>query len=283
MDEDGEAYYGVLNNDGERLSKADLDADAQLWSVNYSRHVRAQFTQNNDHMCSKTCTKYADQGAPNKATTLRNARQMICRFLFFHIKVFTYMEGLKDKIKRVLRRGKELVPTPYLAETNERNEYGRAMVLREHPFRSSSSDLAQAALQCNVDAQFQDRAVPFKDHKDDEAEPVEKSAEPRRGYLFGFRSLRGLKATLLNAQKAAFKAAFVCDFYITKYHAKAQQILSPALAPLIRGLQRYEAEEAEMDDVPPVQERALKQMRKMMLAANTRNLFFRQRSWRHSS
>ena len=48
------------------------------------------------------------------------------------------MEGLKEKIKRVLRRGKELVPTPYLAETNERNEYGRAMVRRGHPFRSST-------------------------------------------------------------------------------------------------------------------------------------------------
>ena len=69
------------------------------------------------------------------------------------------------------------------------------------------------------------------------------------------------------------KVAFVCDFYITKYHAKAQQILSPALGPLIRGLQRYEAEEAEMDDVPPVQERALKKLRKMMFAANKCNWF----------
>ena len=83
LDEEGVTYYGVLNSDGERLSKADLDADAQLWLINYNRHVRAQFTQNNDHMCSKTCTKYADQGAQNKGITLRNARQMICRFLFF--------------------------------------------------------------------------------------------------------------------------------------------------------------------------------------------------------
>jgi len=38
--------------------------------------------------------------------------------------------------------------------------------------------------------------------------------------------------------KAAAKAGFICDFYMTKYAAKAQQVLTSALGPLIQGLRR---------------------------------------------
>ena len=70
------------------------------------------------------------------------------------------------------------------------------------------------------------------------------------------------------AYKAGMKAGFVCDFYMTKYQSKAQQILSAALGPLVQGLRRIEAEEAELDVVPPIRERALKKLRRLMFAAN---------------
>jgi hypothetical protein len=72
----------------------------------------------------------------------------------------------------------------------------------------------------------------------------------------------------MHATKAGMKAAFVCDFYMTKYHAKAQQILSPAIAPMLQGLRRLEAEEAVVQADSSVRERALRKLRRLMFAAN---------------
>ena len=49
--------------------------------------------------------------------------------------------------------------------------------------------------------------------------------------LYGLRALSPVKAAVMHAQKAGMKAAFVCDFYMTKYQSKAQQVLSAALGP----------------------------------------------------
>ena len=57
-------------------------------------------------------------------------------------------------MKKILRKGKELVAKAFVANINERNEYGRVVLQRTHPFTSSSSDVLQAALQCNADFQF---------------------------------------------------------------------------------------------------------------------------------
>jgi hypothetical protein len=82
---------------------------------------------------------------------VQRLRASICRFLFFFILVFKVIEGTVEKTKKILRKGKELVDSVFIAHTNDRNEYGRAVVQRTHPFTSSSSDLLQAALQCNPD------------------------------------------------------------------------------------------------------------------------------------
>ena len=90
----------------------------------------------------------------------RRAQAFVCRFLFFTVVVLVIVGEFKDSVKRILRRGKQLVASAFIASTNERNEYGRTVLLRTHPFTSYSLDLLQSALECNGDYQFQDRAVP---------------------------------------------------------------------------------------------------------------------------
>ena len=63
-------------------------------------------------------------------------------------------------VKYVVRRGKELVKQACIATGNEENEYGKAIVPRQSPFRSSSSDVLQSTLRCNADYQYQKRVVP---------------------------------------------------------------------------------------------------------------------------
>ena len=60
----------------------------------------------------------------------------------------------------LVRRGQELIKEAFIASGNEENEYGKAMVPRQAPFRSSSSDVMQSMCRCNVDYQYQKRAVP---------------------------------------------------------------------------------------------------------------------------
>ena len=65
-----------------------------------------------------------------------------------------------DKVKKLLRRGKELVQKACVYKTNARNEYGRVQVVRKHPFRSTSTDVGQVFGRCNMDIQRNDRIVP---------------------------------------------------------------------------------------------------------------------------
>ena len=81
-------------------------------------------------------------------------------FLFYSIIAFTIMEGIREVVRRALRRGKALVREAYIAASNERNEHGSFVPERRHPFRSSSSDVHQVVFRCNGDVQIKDRAVP---------------------------------------------------------------------------------------------------------------------------
>ena len=101
-----------------------------------------------------------------------------CRFQFFVILVFIVIEGTKEVVRRVLRRGKALVEKAYIAWTNERNEHGGFVPERTHPFRSSSSDMHQSIFRSNGDAQFKDRVVPERDLDPDATLEPAASAEP---------------------------------------------------------------------------------------------------------
>ena len=81
--------------DGSIAQLEDKQDDAELWEQSYSRDARALHSQNHDHACTDTCFK---KSCNRKDTKL-------CRFLFYVILVFTYLEGLVQKTTRILRRG----------------------------------------------------------------------------------------------------------------------------------------------------------------------------------
>ena len=44
--------------------------------------------------------------------------------------------------------------SPYIADTDDRNQEFRCQVLREQPFRGTTTDVSQVTERCNVDYQF---------------------------------------------------------------------------------------------------------------------------------
>jgi hypothetical protein len=188
--------------------------------------------------------------------------------------VFTYLEGLVQKTTRILRRGKRLQEEAHIASTNERNEYGRAILVRRQPFRSSSSDLVQASTRSNGDLQFMDRACPVETQKPGESESAaDEAASAERNTsksntFYAVPYLTALQAWFMLSLKMGMKASFICDFYMTKYAAKAQQVLSSALGPLMQGLRRFEEEQAEATTEKSDGEKALAKLRRLVFSAN---------------
>ena len=64
------------------------------------------------------------------------------------------------------------------------------------------------------------------------------------------------------------EVVFVCDFSVTTYHAKTQQVLSDALPWLMHGIRRCEQANESSDEPLPLPERSLKRLRRMTFAAN---------------
>ena len=160
VDPNGEVT-GFYMPDKELASAEQIKDDSEAWKTSFARDQRASFIQNHDHDCTGTCVKY--QKKKNATEPLQRAGQKIagpgvpkCRFRFFRY-VALQIEGM---LKYVVRRGKELVKQAFIATGNEENEYGKATVPRQSPFRSSSSDVLQSTLRCNADYQYQKRAVP---------------------------------------------------------------------------------------------------------------------------
>ncbi len=174
-----------------------------------------------------------------------------------------------------MRRGKRLVVDAYIAATNGRNEFGRAVVLRTQPFVSSSSDVLQAYLQCNSDLQFMDRAIPDMDEEEAVTETERGPARPQTTtlILYGAGPLTPLQARMLHSYKVGIKANHICDFYMTKYHAKTQQTLCSALPWFNQAIRRCEAEEQEAVELGaaapvPLADKVLKRLRRLSFAAN---------------
>ena len=182
----------------------------------------------------------------------------------------------------MLRRGKAIVSRPYIASTNERNEYGSFVPQREHPFRSSSSDVHQVVFRCNGDVQFKDRCVPAEavTNSSGVAELDASQSIDGAGLFFGSRALFPLQRTVLKCYEVALKASSVADYYMTKYQSKAQQVLSAAMGPITDGMRRFEAEaEARMHSskTPPdetsLASLARAKLRRMVFSANRSHWF----------
>ena len=146
-------------------SCADVIQDAHQFALSFVRDFRALHQFNHDHDCTTTCIKYvAKQCRDSAEEALRKGKVVACRFFFFHILVFHYLamavHGLGEAItKRIRRRGKKLVSSPYIAITNERNEFCKPVLQRDTPFRSASTDVGQNWGRCNVDFQFMPRTI----------------------------------------------------------------------------------------------------------------------------
>jgi len=137
-----------LKADGQEASEDDLKHDSQLWARHFGTHVRNGMCFNQDHQCQETCVK----NAKNKLEALRDLKKRnsvpTCRFWFFRILSLMKLVAGVLRLRRVRRRGKPLVEEPYIETSAERNEQYRCKVKRAHPYRSASSDVAQANCCC---------------------------------------------------------------------------------------------------------------------------------------
>ena len=265
-------------------SCADIIQDAGQFALSFARDFRALHQFNHDHDCTHTCIKYVAKQCKDAAQeALRKGKVVACRFFFFHVLVFTYvvttLQGVGETItKRIRRRGKKLVKSPYIAITNERNEFCKPVLRRDTPFRSSSTDVGQNWGRCNIDFQYMHRTIDPSHFMEGSAEqPAVLQVNPKDAVaMYGVR-MQMPDAPMLrrtfHTTVAMFQAAFNCDYYITKYHCKPMAQLQNLFTNIALGLRRLEAEEeaAELDAEKPVNaaaERARKTTLKIASAAN---------------
>ena len=171
----------------------------------------------------------------------------------------------KNLAKKILRRGKDLFQRAFIARSNDRNEFGKVQVIRRHPFRSASGDIAQAAGRCNIDLQRNDRAVPSEGHREE--------APPMSAFLFGWRKLSESAKAVLQVFAQGMRASHVCDFYMTKYQSKAQQVLASAVGPLVAGLRRFETEAEGQHAQSDLQSYVRAKLRRIIFSANRSHWF----------
>ena len=275
LGDDGEVTQPITPN-GPENTMEDLKRDSQRWALCFARDMRALHGHNHDHNCSFTCVKYVKQAAKKLASnsaaaaarTAEAFTNIVCRFYFYATIIFNVVEDGVEKVKKVRRRGKLLVATPFVASTNEHNELGRAQVERHTPFRSSTTDVGQCATRCNFDFQFMPRAPVLASSKEDDpasaAPPGASAAEPsavppgkkaltydKAEAFYGIRlQLPGNVAMRQAARSmlAMWQAAHNTDYYITKYGTKALEQLQNLIAQFALGLRRLELEEAQEDE-----------------------------------
>ena len=207
-----------------------INQDASQFALSYVRDFRALHQFNHDHDCTFTCIKYVAQKCKDAAQeALRKGKVVACRFWFLHVMAFNYVcvsvTGIAESVtKRIRRRGRKLVESPYIATTNERNEFCKPVLQRDTPFRSATTDAGQNWGRCNLDFQFMPRTLEPSDFMEDSAErPAVLEVNPKDALaMYGVRmqlpDAPMLRRTF-HALVAMFQAAHNCDFYITKYHA----------------------------------------------------------------
>ncbi|MCP4206292.1 MAG: hypothetical protein GY767_04500, partial [Shimia sp.] len=275
VDEHGQIVE-ILKADGTVSSEADREADAKQWAAHFADDVFNNHCVNHEHDCTETCIKYAKKRLEAKQS-LRSHKVPSCRFGFFRVK------SIGGKMRR--RRGKPLVDTAHIADTDERNQEFRCQVRREQPFRSTSNDVAQVTDRCNVDFQFLFCAPPLPaedarlaprttgEHSSasQPAAPAgsETAPRPKRTRLMqktpDVRQRAALvtrprrrpawfpaTATLSQSEHAciegfaaSFQKAAAMDFYITKYQGKPMESLTPLFMSMSSGIHRLEKQEEQ--------------------------------------
>ena len=261
-------------------SYEEINEDAGRFALSYCRDFRALHQFNHDHDCTHTCIKYLKNQCKEAAeNAIRKGKVVLCRFFFFHIKVFSVDdEAGNPTTKRIRRRGKALVEEPYIAITNERNEFCKPILQRDTPFRSASTDVGQNWGRCNVDFQFMPRTIdPSYFMESSTEQPAVLQVNPKDAVaMYGVRMQMPdapMLRRIFHTMVAMFQAAYNCDYYITKYHCKPTAQLQSLFMQMALGLRRLEAEQehAQSTGEPPVNaaaERARKTVLKIASAGN---------------
>ena len=242
----------------------DVMEDARRWAQSFTRDVRALHCHNHDHNCSFTCVKYVQKAAKKLAeAAIGTTTSIVCRFFFFVVMTFTVIEAGIQRVRRVRRRGKKLVHEAHIATTNEHNELGRVQVVRRTPFRSPTSDVAQAAVRCNFDYQFMARAPVFApagdpppEDRGDVTAGRASAAHAQLAYekaesFYGIKFCSPDADVLREAARsmlAMWQAAHNTDYYITKYGTKALEQLQNLIGQFALGLRRLELQEEQEND-----------------------------------
>ena len=78
-------------------------------------------------------------------------------FFYRVVELHTLDESGEDKLRKVRRRGRDIVSKPYITATNDRNEFGLTQVERPQPFRAASSDVGVVCCRCNLDFKYMPR------------------------------------------------------------------------------------------------------------------------------
>ena len=126
-------------NDGveQHVTREDYVADANAFALSYCRDFRALHQLSHDHDCRSTCVKYVKKKAKAAAEeAVKRGMVVACRFFFYHILEFAcsavqpVLRLGQKAIKRIRRKGKKLVEAPYVACTNDRNEFGKIVVVQ---------------------------------------------------------------------------------------------------------------------------------------------------------
>jgi hypothetical protein len=155
------------------------------------------------------------------------------------------------------------VDTPFIAETDERNQEFRCQVVREQPFRSSTNDVSQATDRCNLDFQFLFCAPPLPQQDEEEMteDPPERTVRRRltkkttlvvkkqrkhipTWFPLGSR-LSKAEQRCIRGFTDSFRKAAAMDFYITKYQGKPMELLTPLFKAMTDGIHRLENQEAQ--------------------------------------
>ena len=262
----------ILNPDGTAASQEDLAADAAKWAAHFAQDSFNNHCVNHEHDCTATCIKYAKKKLEAKES-LRSHKVPSCRFWYFRLK------RINGKMRR--RRGKPLVETPFIADTDDRNQEFRCQVRREQPFRSTSNDVAQVTDRCNVDFQFLFCAPPAPPDDEGLSGAAQPAAQAKAGdasrplkrrrlraktggvqllrafgppsgqrpaWFTGTARLTQTERMCIRGFAASFQKAAAMDFYITKYQGKPMEALTPLFRAMTDGIHRLERQEAQEEE-----------------------------------
>ena len=212
--ETGELVHFLVDIIGRVAVKEDFDTDARAFEKCWARDVRFLHNLNHDHDCSTTCVKNVKKKSAEEAMKLlRSNRAPPCRFDFIHIVEVC----IEEAVKKIRRRGKELVHVPHIVSTCARNQCGLCALERPQPFRSASSDLGLATLRGNNDFRYMPRgfigADAFATVFRCDATQLAACFHSMRTALEMYAAVRGMAHSIV----ALHAHAHVVDYYITKY------------------------------------------------------------------